>query len=105
MAQKGVRTQHPEYIAMAPRWKQCRDAAEGEAAIHAATQAYLPKLAAETDDDYKKRLARTLFSAVHGVVTLGLEQKIAPTPPETLYEQIDSLVALIAAGLEKEGRG
>lgn len=65
----------------------------------------LGRLLPHLDPEPRARLARTLFSAVHGVVTLGLEQKIAPTPPETLYEQIDSLVALIAAGLEKEGRG
>jgi AcrR family transcriptional regulator len=56
----------------------------------------------EADD--RARLARTLFSAVHGVVTLGLEQKIAATPPETLEAELDHLVRLIAAGLEKEAR-
>jgi hypothetical protein len=50
------------------------------------------------------RLARTLFSAVHGVVALGLEQKVAATPPETLEAELDNLVRLIASGLEKETR-
>lgn len=47
-------------------------------------------------------LARTLFSAVHGVVALGLEEKIADTPPALLDAQVESLVRLIAAGLAGE---
>jgi len=62
--------------------------------------ALLPDLDAEA----RARLARTLFSAVHGVVALGLEQKLAATPPETLDAELDTLVRLIAAGLEKEAR-
>jgi AcrR family transcriptional regulator len=54
------------------------------------------------DQESRARLARTLFSAVHGVVALGLEQKLAATPPQTLDAQLDALVRLIAAGLEKE---
>lgn len=55
----GVRTTHPDYDAMAPSWKRCRDAAAGERAIHAAGEAYLPKLAEELDRDYQARLMRT----------------------------------------------
>lgn len=56
------------------------------------------------DAEARARLARTLFSAVHGVVALGLEQKIAAMPPQVLDAQLDALVRLIAAGLEKDGR-
>ncbi len=47
-------------------------------------------------------LARTLFSAVHGVVALGLEEKIADTPPAVLDAQLETLVHLLAAGLMME---
>lgn len=47
-------------------------------------------------------LARTLFSAVHGVVALGLEEKIADTPPAVLDAQLETLVRLLAAGLMME---
>ncbi|MEK4032976.1 TetR/AcrR family transcriptional regulator [Methylocystis sp. IM3] len=57
------------------------------------------------DGEARARLARTLFSAVHGVVALGLEQKIAATPPQMLDVQLDALVRLIAAGLETDGGG
>jgi AcrR family transcriptional regulator len=44
-------------------------------------------------------LARTLFSAVHGVVSLGLEQKLGDMPPRRLREQIALVVAATARGL------
>ncbi len=44
-------------------------------------------------------LARTLFSAVHGVVSLGLEQKLGEMPPRRLREQTALVVAATARGL------
>lgn len=67
-------------------------------------EAPLGALLPDRDADARARLARTLFSAVHGVVALGLEQKIAATPPEMLDAELDALVRLIAAGLEREAR-
>ena len=58
----GVRTTHPSYEAMVERWKRCKDAAEGEHAIHKAGTKYLPKLAEETDPDYQARLKRTRWA-------------------------------------------
>lgn len=46
--------------------------------------------------------ARTLFSAVHGVVALGLEEKIAETPPKLLDEQLEKLIRILADGLMME---
>ncbi len=46
--------------------------------------------------------ARTLFSAVHGVVSLGLEEKIAETPPKLLDEQLEKLIRILADGLMME---
>lgn len=48
--------------------------------------------------------ARTLFSAVHGVVSLGLEEKLAPMPAATLDQQLESLVRAFAAGLARRDR-
>lgn len=50
----------------------------------------------------RANMGQTLFSAVHGVVTLGLEEKIAETPPAVLDAQIDLLVRLLAAGMMME---
>ena len=46
-------------------------------------------------------LARSLFSAVHGVVSLGLDQKLSPMPPQVLREQTRSLAAILAKSLEQ----
>jgi AcrR family transcriptional regulator len=44
-------------------------------------------------------LCRTLFSAVHGVVMLGLEEKLVAVPAAALDGQIEALVRLIGKGL------
>lgn len=43
--------------------------------------------------------ARSLFSAVHGMVALGLEQKLIAVPPHALREQIAIMVEAVVAGL------
>jgi AcrR family transcriptional regulator len=47
------------------------------------------------------QLARTVFSAVHGVVSLGLEQKLGEIPPRRLREQMAGIVGAIARGLRE----
>ena len=44
-------------------------------------------------------LARTLFSAVHGMVALGLDEKVAVLPSPVLINQVESMVRAIARGL------
>ena len=46
-------------------------------------------------------LARSLFSAVHGLVLLGLEEKLGVMPFATLREEIERLVSAMASGLEE----
>ena len=62
----------------------------------------LSQLIAGQDASARVGLARTLFSAVHGVVALGLEEKIADTPPQVLDQQLATLVRLLAHGLMME---
>lgn len=47
------------------------------------------------------QLARVVFSAVHGVVSLGLEQKLGEIPSRRLREQAASIVTAIARGLRE----
>jgi hypothetical protein len=82
--QHGIRTQHPSYTKLAPVWKKCRDAAEGERAIHAGGEAYLPKLKEETLDDYKARLDRTPFFGAYWRTISGLKGMLFRKAP--LYE-------------------
>jgi AcrR family transcriptional regulator len=44
-------------------------------------------------------LARSLFSAVHGIVVLGLEDKLGVVPLEALRAQVRMVVGAIGAGL------
>jgi AcrR family transcriptional regulator len=54
-----------------------------------------PHLSAER----RALVARSLFSAVHGMVMLGLEEKLQTVPPETLREQVTFIVSAIGRGM------
>ncbi len=43
--------------------------------------------------------ARTLFSAVHGIVSLGVDQKLSPIPVQDLRNQLATFVQVTATGL------
>ncbi|MGO7165100.1 TetR-like C-terminal domain-containing protein, partial [Rhizobium johnstonii] len=45
--------------------------------------------------------ARTLFGAVHGVVSISLEGRFVGLPLERLAREVDELVQTIAAGAER----
>lgn len=62
----------------------------------------LSRLLPGTGHVARAAFARTLFSAVHGVVALGLEEKIAETPPKLLDEQLEKLIRILADGLMME---
>jgi AcrR family transcriptional regulator len=50
-------------------------------------------------DEQRALLARTLFSAVHGMVELGLDEKIAAMKLPVLRAQIRMIVEAVASGL------
>ena len=58
---KGVRTQHDDYINNLSVWRKCRDVDAGQDAMHAAKIIYLPKLKDQTDIDYDAYVERTPF--------------------------------------------
>jgi AcrR family transcriptional regulator len=47
--------------------------------------------------------ARSLFSAVHGLVVLGLEEKLQPIPLPLLREQMTFVVSIIGRGMMASG--
>jgi AcrR family transcriptional regulator len=59
--------------------------------------ALLPQL----DREGRRLLARTVFSAVHGIVALGLEEKLVSLSLSDLAGQLTAIVRAIAAGREK----
>lgn len=49
-------------------------------------------------------LARTVFSAVHGVVSLGLDEKLGAVPLATLQAQLQAMLAAFSDGLARGAR-
>jgi hypothetical protein len=43
--------------------------------------------------------ARTLFSGVHGIVSFGLDAKLAALPPSVLQEEVRKFVRILGLGL------
>ncbi len=69
--------------------------------LFALAEAPLASLLPNEEPAARKLRARTLFSAVHGVVLLGLEEKLAPTSSRTLEAQLREFVAMMARGLRE----
>lgn len=93
----GVRSQHKDYTSMHARWTLCRDAAEGEHAIHSRKEAYLPRLKGEEDEAYKSRLKMTPFfnatwrtiAGMRGLLFRKPPMKDVPAAADEAMEDID----------------
>ena len=59
----------------------------------------LVRLLPERDPQDIALLARILFSAVHGIISLGLEERMVAVPPEALRQQLSQFVDTHLAGL------
>ncbi len=58
----------------------------------------LRKLAPAPSPERRALLARSLFSAVHGIVLIGLEEKLQHLPLPVLREQVTVMVEAMAKG-------
>ncbi len=83
----------PKGRAVTPEYAAKQAAAFGH--IERPLGALLPGMAAAQ----QALLARTMFSAVHGMVELGLDEKVAAMPPAVLRDEIRLVVRALAAGL------
>jgi len=59
----------------------------------------LVRLLPNSDEREIALLSRILFSAVHGIISLGLEERMVAVPPENLREQLAQFVDTHLAGL------
>jgi AcrR family transcriptional regulator len=97
--------------ANAPRWKALFEhrlppekhlpewyAAERER-LFGLLEAPLAKLLPQEAPEQRRLKAHTLFSAVHGITSLGLEEKLAPTPEATLEVQMSEFLDVVLRGL------
>jgi AcrR family transcriptional regulator len=62
----------------------------------------LGELRPDLSGERRALVARSLFSAVHGMVMLGLEEKLQAVPSKYLREQIAFIVAAIGRGMLAE---
>lgn len=72
---------HPEYKARSPQWEKCRDATEGQEAVHAKGAAYLPKLSGQSDAEYDAYKGRALFYGATPRTVDGLSGMVFRKPP------------------------
>ncbi|QOZ11598.1 hypothetical protein XH96_31775 [Bradyrhizobium sp. CCBAU 51765] len=59
----------------------------------------LVRLLPDADDVKIALLSRTLFSAVHGIISLGLEERMVAVPPQMLRQQIEQFLDVHLGGL------
>lgn len=59
----------------------------------------LEVLAPDLPSPKRQLWARALFSAIHGIVALGLDQKLGPLSAESLKWQVQALIHAAAVGL------
>jgi AcrR family transcriptional regulator len=63
----------------------------------------LRKLAPALGTAPRALLARSLFSAVHGIVLIGLEEKLQSLPLSVLREQVTAMIEAFGRGLAVQG--
>ena len=80
-ATQGVRTTHPDYDRLFPKWKRCSDVVDGQDAMRGAGEAYLPKLRDEEPNDYSARLKRSDFFNATWRTIAGLSGMAFRKPP------------------------
>lgn len=80
--------------AVLPAW-----AAEDQLRLFRHVAAPLALLLPDLDETAQTLAARTLFAAVHGIVTLGLEERLVAVPLAALEAQIEWLVRATCRGL------
>lgn len=72
-----------------------------QAALFARVERPIAALCPGLPAEALRLLARTVFSAVHGVVALGLDQRVAPIDTCVLRVELHRIVGALAAGLPR----
>jgi len=74
---------------------------EQQQRLFAQVERPLSTLLPEIDRDAQRILARTVFSTVHGIVALGLDEKLLSLPLADLAAQLAATVRAIATGRDE----
>ncbi len=62
-------------------------------------EAPLARLCPDLTEAERKVRARSLFSATHGLVSLGMDEKLMALPPATLAKELETVVRALGRGL------
>jgi len=84
MAKKLSEFAHPQYMYHLPDYQKIRDCYNGERAVKAANVAYLPKLKAQSEEDYRNYLTRALFFPVTGKTVTTMVGLATVKPPKVV---------------------
>lgn len=76
-----VNNTHEDYKEMLPKWKRCRDASEGQDAVHEAGAEYLPMLADQSAAEYHSYKTRSCFYNATWRTISGLQGMLFRKPP------------------------
>jgi hypothetical protein len=100
-----VGANHKLYTRDLPKWKRCRVCVEGEDAVKACKEDYLPKLTNQSNAEYEAYLARASFVPATGRVLKALIGLVTRKPPTvSVPENAQSLVHEFAStGEDFEG--
>lgn len=82
LSKKGVRTKHKDYEKHALKWERCRDAMNGQDAVHAAGVKYLPQLKEQSNSDYASYKKRACWYNASWRTTAGLVGMMFRKPPK-----------------------
>ena len=95
-----VTTKNKAFVNMTSRWEMCRAAAEGEHAVHAKGETFLPRLQDEDDKAYQARLKMTPFFNASWRTISGLRGMMFRKPPivEAPHAMEDVLANIDLAG-------
>lgn len=91
---------HPQYEKMQQRWKDARDAADGEYEVHAAREAHLPRLNQEDDHDYGVRIKMTPWFGATWRTIIALRGMIFRRPPDI---EVPDSVELLLTDIDNAG--
>lgn len=89
-------TQHAEYAESLAKWQMCRDAIEGEDAVHKAGERYLPRLKGQDSADYSAYVKRAPFynataRTIDGLVGMLYRKEPIIEAPEAMADMIEDM--------------
>jgi len=82
-----IDTKHPNYIARSEDWLDCRNSHDGQRAIKAAGERYLPRLKGQTDAEYNAYKGRALFYSITAKTVSALQGMSLSKAPELKYPE------------------